>query len=324
MKHVALGNTGVKVSALCLGTMYFGTTTDENTSFQLLDQYVEAGGSFLDTANCYAFWVEGGTGEESERLLGRWMQERKNRDQIFLATKVGSAPDPDKGPNWPQNKEGLSAEVIEQAVEDSLNRLDTDYIDLYYTHALDKDTPLEETLKALDRLVKKGKARYIGASNLTAWRLERAKTISRANQWAEYCCIQQRHTYVRPKYGAEFAAGLQVCTNDDLLEYCIENPDVTLLAYSPLLSGAYTREDRPLPDEYNTPDTEVRIAALKKVARELGATLNQVVLAWMIQGTPTVIPLVAASTQKQLQENLGVLNVILSREHLELLTKATG
>jgi aryl-alcohol dehydrogenase-like predicted oxidoreductase len=304
--------------------MYFGTKTDEKTSFRLLDLYVEAGGSFLDTANCYAFWIDGGTGDESELLLGRWLKERHNRDRIFLATKVGSGPDLAKGPNWPQNKEGLSAKIIEQAIEGSLKRLDTEYIDLYYTHALDKDNPMEETLEAFDNLVKKGKVRYIGASNLPAWRLERAKSISRANKWTEYCCIQQRHTYLRPKYGVEFAAGLQVWANDDLLEYCTENTDVILLAYSPLLSGAYTREDRPLMEEYNTPDTEARMAALKKVANEVGATLNQVILAWMMQGTPTVIPLIAASTQEQLQENLDTLSVTLNQEQLEFLTKTAG
>jgi aryl-alcohol dehydrogenase-like predicted oxidoreductase len=169
-----------------------------------------------------------------------------------------------------------------------------------------------------------GRRGKIQASNLPAWRLERAKSISRTNKWTEYCCIQQRHTYVRPKHGAEFTAGLQICANNDLLEYCTENTDITLLAYSPLLSGAYTREDRPLMEEYNTPDTEARMTALKKVAHEIGATLNQVVLAWMMQGTPTVIPLIAASTQQQLQENLGALNVTLGQEHLEFLTKTAG
>lgn len=324
MKKVMLGNTGAEVSAFCLGAMYFGTKNDEQSSFQLLDQFVEAGGNFLDTANCYAFWIEGATGDESELLLGRWMKERKNREQIFLATKVGARPDTSKRVNWPQNLEGLSAKVIERAIDESLQRLGTDYIDLYYVHIQDHDTPPEETLEALDRLVKAGKVRHIGASNRHAWRLERAKQISRANNWAEYCCLQQRHTYLRPKRGLKLVEGLQICVNEDLLEYCIENPDVSLIAYSPLLGGAYTREDRPITEEYQTSDTELRMAALKQVAEEVGATLNQVVLAWMMQGTPTIIPLIAASTREQLQENLGALDVKLNQEQLEVLTNTTG
>ena len=324
MKYTELGGTGMQISAMCLGTMYFGTKNGEGSSFRLLDQFIDAGGNFIDTANCYAFWIEGACGDESEDLLGRWMKDRKNRDRIVLATKVGARPDRAKGPDYPKNKEGLSADAIEGALEDSLRRLGTEYVDLYYVHTQDPATPTEETLQALDGLVKSGKVRHIGVSNHQAWRVERARQISRAHSWVEYCCIQQRHSYLRPKRGIALEGGAQICVDEELLDYCVENPDVTLLAYSPLLGGAYTRADRPLPEEYRSSDTTARMAALQRVADETGATLNQVVLAWMMQGAPAIIPLIAAGTSSQLEENLGASDVILSPEQMNLLTGTTG
>jgi aryl-alcohol dehydrogenase-like predicted oxidoreductase len=227
MRTISLGNSGVEVSAFCLGTMYFGSRTDRETSFQLLDRYVEAGGSFLDTANIYARWVPGFVGGESETLLGGWMRERKHRDQIFVATKVGF--------QYPGVEWGLRADQIETECEKSLKRLGTDTIDLYYAHVDDRNTPMEETMAAFDRLVKAGKVRLIGASNFLAWRLEEARWVSQTRGWAEYCCIQQRYSYIRPKSGASFDP--QIATNDDLLDYCRAR-GITILAYSPLLSGA--------------------------------------------------------------------------------------
>jgi aryl-alcohol dehydrogenase-like predicted oxidoreductase len=314
MKTLPLGNTGIQVSALCLGCMDFGTTVSEQRSFQLLDQYVEAGGAFLDTANNYSYWNEGGVGGESEALLGRWFRERKSRDRIFLATKVGF--------NTPDVGHSLSAETIVRELEGSLRRMGSDYVDLYYAHKDHRADPLEETLEAFDRLVAVGKVRYIGCSNTLAWRIERAKTISRTNGWAEYSCVQQRFSYLRPKPGASF--GNQVSANDDLLDYCRENDDLSFLAYSPLLGGCYSREDKPIPEQYRTPDADARMAALNQVAKEVRATSNQVVYAWMLQGAPTIIPLVAASTSEQMGENLKALDVELSTEQMELLINITG
>ncbi|WP_208610211.1 aldo/keto reductase [Shouchella rhizosphaerae] len=165
MKQVLLGQTGVTVSELCLGCMNFGTKTEQVVSERLLDQYVDAGGSFLDTANNYAFWNEGGEGGESERLLGHWMKERGNRSNLFLATKVGALPTVPGG--GLSDGEGLSKQSIERAIDQSLQRLRTDYIDLYYAHIDDIKTPLEETLEAFEKLVRLGKVRFIGCSNYT-------------------------------------------------------------------------------------------------------------------------------------------------------------
>jgi len=315
MKQVLLGKTGMHVSALCLGCLPFGTTIEEEIAYQLADHYFEAGGRFFDTANNYSFWVDGATGDESETVLGRWMKDRKNRDQIILATKVGARPTFPGGGF--ENREGLSAQTIEKAVEGSLARLGTDHIDLYYAHIDDRQTSFEETLVAFDRIVKSGKVRYIGCSNIMTWRIEQARSISHTNGWAQYCCVQQRYTYLRPKPGANF--GIQVHVNDELLDYAKVHDDFSLLAYSPLLFGSYTRKDVHRPEQYAGPDVEIRMSALTTVAKEVGATLNQVVLAWMMQGTPAIIPLIAASTGEQLDENLEALNIHLTQEHIAFL-----
>ncbi|MFP4344102.1 MAG: aldo/keto reductase [Anaerolineales bacterium] len=309
MQTVELGNTGVEVSALCLGAMYFGTRQDEETSFQLLDQYVDAGGSFIDTANIYAHWAPGGGGGESELLLGRWMRARGNRDDLFLASKVGFG--------YGEVERGLSPARIEEECEKSLERLGVESIDLYYAHVDDRKTALEETLGAFSRLVKAGRVRFIGASNYMTWRLERARCVSRIHDLPRYQGIQQRYSYLRPKPGAGFDP--QLAVNDELLDYVRTEP-VTLLAYSVLLSGAYTRAAREFPEQYRGPDSDARLQVLGEVVEESGATPNQVILAWMRQRG--IIPLIAASTRSQLQENLESLKVTLSQEALERLNKA--
>lgn len=311
MRTHALGHTGENVSALCLGAMFFGTRTSKDMSYRLLDAYVDAGGSFIDTANIYAHWAEGGRGGESETLLGEWMRERGNRAQLFIASKVGF--------NYPGTEIGLKASQIREEAEKSLQRLGVDTIDLYYGHADDRNTPLDESLKAFDDLVQAGKVRYIGASNYRAWRLQRAADLSAANGWADFCCVQQRHTYLPVRPGA--STGRQVAANVDLTDYCASS-GMTLLAYSVLLGGAYTRDDKPLPDAYRSPDNQARLDAARAVAAETGATLSQVVLAWLMQSTPCVLPLIAASSEEQLQDNLGALDVTLSAEQMERLNTA--
>lgn len=313
MRSVSLGDSGVAVSTLCLGAMYFGTRQDQSQSFALLDHYYEAGGRFIDTANIYAFWEPDGKGGESEPVLGAWFKERRNRDQIFIASKVGFGYQ-----NVPM---GLTAKVIERECEKSLQRMGIETIDLFYAHVDDRNTPMEETMEAFSRLVSAGKVRHIGASNFAAWRLEEARGVSQANGWPGYCCVQQRHTYLRPKPGASFSP--QRAVNDDLLDYC-RNRDVTLLAYSVLLSGAYTRPERAIAAEYAGRDTDDRLATLRVVAQELGASPNQVILAWLLQGDPPVLPLIAASSGQQLQENIDALDITLSADQMERLSSAGG
>ena len=313
MRSVPLGNSGAKVSAFCLGTMNLGSRTDKKTSFEILDQYLEAGGTFLDTANNYASWLPGYVGGESESLLGEWMRKRKNRDELLIATKVGF--------DYPGVDHGLKAIQIMTERNKSLNRLGVGSIDLYYAHRDDWNTPLTETMETFNKLVTAGEVHYIGASNYLAWRLEEARWVSETRGWPEYCCIQQRYSYIRPKPGARFDP--QIAANEDLLEYCRVR-GMTLLAYSPLLNGAYTRPDRSFPEQYLGTDTDARLTALKAVAEEVGATANQVVYAWMMQSDPPVIPLLGASTIEQLEENLGALEVTLSAEQMKHLDEASA
>lgn len=301
------------MSALCLGTMYLGTSTDKETSIKIIDQYAEAGGTFLDTANIYNMFHPGFVGGESELLLGEWLRERRNRFQMFIASKMGF--------DYPGVAKGLRARQIEEECEKSLKRMGIDTIDLYYAHVDDRTTPMEETMEAFDRLVKSGKVRFIGASNFLAWRMEQAHWVSKMNGWAEYCCIQQRYTYLRPKTGADF--GVQLAVNDDLLDYCREQ-GLTLLAYAALLRGVYTRIDKPLMQQYQGPDSSARMAVLKAVALETNATPNQVIFAWMMQSDPCVIPLIGTSTTGQMAENLEALNIRLSPDQMDRLNKATA
>jgi aryl-alcohol dehydrogenase-like predicted oxidoreductase len=311
MQTQPLGHTGVEVSALCLGAMYFGTRSDVPSSRRVLDAYVDAGGTFIDTANIYAHWIEGGRGGESETLIGNWMREHGNRDRLFIASKVGF--------DYPGTAIGLRASQIREEAEKSLQRLGVETLDLFYAHVDDRTTPLEETMKAFDDLVQAGKVRFVGASNYRAWRLEQARWVSETNGWTPFCCIQQRYTYLPVRPGA--STGRQTAVNVDLTDYCAAT-GMTLLAYSVLLGGAYTRDDKPLPVAYDNDDNRERLAALRAVADETGKTLNQVVLRWMRQSTPAVIPLVAASSEEQLQENLGALTFELTEEQMERLNRA--
>jgi aryl-alcohol dehydrogenase-like predicted oxidoreductase len=315
MKTIALGFTKIPVSCLCLGAMYFGTRNDDASSFRLLDIYKEAGGFFIDTANIYSHWVQGYRGYESEMLLGRWIKARKNRPSLFIATKVGF-----EIPFYGVRRE-LQAATIVQECEKSLRNLGVETIDLFYAHCDDLNTPLDESLNAFDQLIQSGKVRAIGASNYMAWRLEEAHWTSRVNGWNEFCCVQQRYTYLRPKPGASFSP--QVSANEDLLQYCRCHP-ITLLAYAVLLGGAYSRNDREIPAQYRGTDSQVRLAAIQKVAGERGITINQVILAWMLQSEPFVLPLIAASTEEQLRENIQALDVSLSLEEMKFLNDAAG
>lgn len=313
MKTFPLSSTGIEVSALCLGAMYFGSRNNKATSYRMLDQYIDAGGTFIDTANIYAYWIEGFAGGESETLLGEWLRERGNRSKLFIATKVGF--------EYPGVERTLKAKVIEAECEKSLKRLGTDTIDLYYAHKDDRNTPLDETLEAFNRLVQAGKVRYIGASNYLAWRLEEARWISQTKGWVDFCCVQQRYTYYHPKPGASFDP--QTAVNGDLLDYSRQRK-MTILAYSVLLGGAYNRKDRPVSEQYISAENDARYETLRVIAAETGATLNQVILAWMLHHDPPVIPLIAASTDEQMAENLGALAVRLSPEQMQRLNQATA
>ncbi|WP_217250995.1 aldo/keto reductase [Streptomyces sp. AC602_WCS936] len=306
------GPSGPVVSALCLGALPFGTTVDEKTSFAILDRFTEAGGDLVDTADNYAFWVPGGTGDESESTVGRWLASRRMHDKVVISTKAGARPTvPGSGL---ETAEGLSAPVIRKAAEDSLRRLGTDRLDLYWTHIEDRSVPLEETLGALEELVGGGKVSVLGCSNHATWRTERARAIARTNGWTAYTCVQQRYSYLQPRFDIGLPESGHVHVIAELLDYVRSEPDLTLMAYSSLLSGAYTRPDKSLPAAYDHPGTGQRLTVLREVAAELGATANQVVLAWLLGGDPPVIPIVGVSSVAQLDEVLGAVELELPGE----------
>ncbi|KAB1916413.1 aldo/keto reductase [Micromonospora sp. AMSO31t] len=301
---------------LALGTMRFGSDVDERTAFDLLDRFVDAGGTMIDTANCYAFWSDpDGAGGHSERVIGEWLSRRPGaRNRVRLSTKVGAQPI--GAGQWPANREGLSAPAIQTAVEGSLQRLRTDHVDLYWTHMEDRSAPLEETGYALAQLVKSGAVCRLGASNHALWRVERARGVARDNGWPGYTALQLRHSYVTPRPGAAVPdQGHRFgWVTDDVLDYVSSDRELALWAYTPLLNGSYTREDRPLPEAYDHPGTARRLAVLSEVAGELGVTRNQVVLAWLTGGVPAVTPIVGASSVAQLEEALNGAALVLPEE----------
>ncbi len=333
MKTIELGRTGIQVSQLALGCMIMGTTTPEDEAVAMLDRYVEAGGTFLDTADCYAWWsVPGTQGGHSEELLGRWLAHRGRRDDIILATK-GSALVPDQDGVWVDGKPdwdrvrfiGAGADTLRASIDASLRRLGTDYVDLYYVHVDDLATPLEETLEALHGIVTAGKARHIGWSNVTTERLTRIRELCGEHGWTLPVAVQQQHTYLRPRPDAQRAS----IVDEPQLAYLRAHADQTLVAYSPILKGVYDdaakRSGHPMMNAYDGPQTESALATLAAVSDEVGAPPNQVVLAWLLRAqSPALVPLAGPRTMAQLEAALSALSVTLTDEQAARLDHARG
>jgi aryl-alcohol dehydrogenase-like predicted oxidoreductase len=331
MKTVALGQT--HVSQLALGCMIMGTSTDEETSVEMLNRFVDAGGTFLDTANCYAWWLHPGSpGGESEELLGRWFRRTGRRDDVFLATKGSGGMTDLTGlwneageANWElgrQRFEGAGAKTLRDAIDASLSRLETDHVDLYYVHVDDRATPLEETLEALAGIVAAGKARYIGWSNVATWRLERIRQLCARHGWPAPVALQQQHSYLRRRPGLDTNS----IVDSEQLDYLREHDDLRLVAYSPILKGIYDdpakRAGHWAMAAYAGPDAEARLAVLAEVAAEVGATPNQVVLAWLMHQKPAMVPLIGPRTLDQYEAALPALDLTLTDDQLSRLDSA--
>jgi aryl-alcohol dehydrogenase-like predicted oxidoreductase len=328
MKYRTLGTdpaTRRQVSVLCLGAMLLGTVTDEATSMAILDRYAEAGGTFVDTANNYAFWVNGTRGGESEDLLGRWRRSRGVGAELVIATKLGGRPN---APARARSRdiEGLSAKVIRESAERSRERLGVERLDLLYAHIEDPAVPLEETVGAFAELVQDGTAGLLGASNHWTWRVERARTLAAAAGLPGYEVLQYHHSYLRQRTDLPTLRsqdGDLGVASGDLLSY-LRAEGLPLVAYSPLLGGAYVRRDKPLGVEFDHAGTPARLAVLREVAAEAGATVNQVVLAWLLGGDVPMIPLVGASSVAQLEESLAAVDLELTAEQRARLDAAGG
>ena len=318
MHYRRLGRTGLKVSAICLGTMQFGWTADEATGQSVMDAFVAGGGNFIDTANVYSRWVEGNPGGVSEEIIGRWMRARGNRRDIVLATKV-------RGRMWEgPNGEGLSRGHIIRACDDSLRRLQTDYIDLYQTHWFDAETPVAETLEALTDLVRAGKVRYIGCSNYPAWRLALALGASERLGLARYDSLQPHYSMA---HRAEFER--------ELHELCVDQ-GLGVVPYSPLAGGFLTgkyRRDQDTPASARAEGVQRRffnergwrtVDALLAVAEEHAAAPASVALAWLLAQPGLTAPIIGANTPDQLQASLAATELTLSGEQSQCLSEASA
>jgi aryl-alcohol dehydrogenase-like predicted oxidoreductase len=315
-----------QVSAIALGAMKLGGTVDDETSFAILDRFVEAGGTFIDTANNYMFWEPGCEPGDSEKLIGRWRASRGvgESDGLVIATKLGARPTVAGG--GAESWEGLSAPAIRSAVEGSLERLGVSSIDLLYPHVEDRSVPLEETLGALADMVSAGTVRMVGASNHRAWRVERARTLSAAHSWPRFAVLQHRYSYLQPRFDIGLPEMGHVHATPEHLDFArSENAagrPTALVVYTPLLYGFYARDDRPLSEPYDHPGTAPRLAALDTVARQTGATRNQVVLSWLIDHDPPMIPLVGVSKVAHVDEAVEATDLKLSAEQRQLLDEA--
>ncbi|GAB1583279.1 aldo/keto reductase [Phyllobacterium phragmitis] len=304
MARKKLGRTEIEVSKLCFGGNVFGWTADEATSFSLLDRFVDAGLNFIDTADAYSSWAPGNTGGESETIIGNWLKQRGGRDRVVIATKVGS----EMGPG----QKGLSAAYIRQAVDASLKRLRTDYIDLYQSHWDDPETPFEETLGVYKELIDAGKVRAIGASNLTAARLTEALDIAKRTGLPRYETLQPLYNLYERK---DFEDGLE--------SVCVAN-GLGVISYYSLASGFLTGKYRSRDDlgqsargqgiaKYLDDRGWKILAALDQVAAEHSATPAQVALAWLMARPSVTAPIASATKLSQLEELIAATRLDLGR-----------
>jgi len=308
-----LANTELEVFPLCLGGNVFGWTADEAQSFAVLDAYAAAGGNFIDTADSYVHWAPGARGGESEEIIGRWLAARANRSRMIVATKVGRHP----------QRKGLRADTIRRACEDSLRRLQTEYIDLYYAHGDDDpEIPLEETLGAFDELVRAGKVRYIAASNYGAERLAQALQVSEREGLAAYVALQPRYNLLERDYERE------------LQPLCAER-GLACVPYFALAMGFLTGKYRPGGPPVDSPRAQhatrhlegrgpAVLAALDEIAAVHGTTVAAVSLAWLRSRPTVVAPIASARTPEQLAELLPFLEVELSAAEIAELDRASA
>lgn len=312
MKKATLGRSEIVIAPLVFGGNVFGWTADEARSFELLDRFVERGFNAIDTADSYSAWAPGLSGGESETVLGKWLAQRGRRDDIVLMTKVGM---------WEPRK-GLSAANIEAAVEDSLKRLGTDYIDVYFAHIDDENVPLEETLTAFDKLVKAGKVRALGASNYSAERLRQALEIAKEQGLARYEVMQPLYNlHDRKDFESELAALAQ-------------EQEVGMVSYFSLASGFLTGKYRRREDlknsargdfmqNYFSERGERVLQALTAVADEMSVRPAQVALAWLLTRPGVTAPIASATNVAQLDEILGAVDVSLPDALLTRLDEAS-
>jgi len=315
MEKRQLGTTDLHVYPIAFGGNVFGWTIDQKQSFEILDAFAGAGFNFIDTADVYSRWKPGNEGGESETIIGNWLKKNNNREGLIIATKVGS----DLG----NGKKGLKKEYILKAAEDSLKRLKTDYIDLYQTHFDDESTPIEETLEAYQQLIKDGKVRYIGASNLSPDRLKESFQVAQENGLPLYETFQPEYNlYEREK----FENGLE--------PLCLGN-NLGVITYFSLASGFLTGKYRTKDDlgksarggdmdkHFNERGFKI-LAALDEVSKSLNTTPATVALAWIIHRPSVTAPIVSATSIKQLDAIIKAPDLEITAHEIELLTQESA
>lgn len=313
MEKRILGQTDLAVAPLAFGGNVFGWTLDEKRSFELLDAFVDAGFNFIDTADSYSTWVPGNKGGESEVIIGKWMKLGNNKNKVIVATKVGS----DMG----QGHKDLSKKYMLKAAEDSLKRLQVDVIDLYQSHWDDHVTPVEETLEAYEQLVKEGKVRWIGASNLSPERLKASLEASKKNGYPQYQTLQPEYNlYARETFENDY---LPICKAEGL----------SVISYYSLASGFLTGKYRSDADlgksprgggikQYLNPKGYAILKALDEVAAKHQCSVATVSLAWLIAQPTVAAPIASATSVQQLNELTAAVNLQLDMEDLALLGQA--
>ena len=314
MKKIPLGKTGMFIGPLAFGGNVFGWTIDQAASFKVLDAFVAGGFNLIDTADVYSRWAKGNQGGESETIIGNWLKQRGSRDSVIIATKVGKE-------MAPENK-GLSAKYIRAAVEQSLKRLQTDYIDLYQSHDDDINTAMEETLGTFTDLIKEGKVRAIGASNFSAGRLKQALDVSQAHGYARYQTLQ-------PLYN--------LCERDayekDLEPLCIEQ-EIGVINYYALASGFLTGKYRSEGDLSKSPRGQgvkkylnakgmAILKALDQTASRYHSSPAAVSIAWLLARPSVTAPIASATTVQQVEELLAATSLNLDRTAIDLLNAAS-
>lgn len=330
--YVQLGNSGLFVYRVGLGSMQFGWSVGEEIAHDIMDTYVEHGGNFIDTADCYSSWAASMSGPAnaggvSEEIIGRWLAKQTHREDIVLATKVRAA----MGEQFADNRstfrqrEGLSRRWITRACEDSLRRLQTDYIDLYQAHFIDPLIPIEETLGVFDDLVRQGKVRYIGCSNYSAWRLMQSLWAADVNHTERFVSIQPEYSMISPVRGDFEAELAQVC----------ERYQIGVIPYSPLAGGLLTgkyRKGQALPDSVRAEENAANrfneqnwniIEAVVGVAEKTGMTPAQVAINWLRSKPAVTAPILGANRPEQLTEVLSGLDVALSAEDVAVLDEVS-
>ena len=313
MKKVTIKNTDLEIAPINFGGNVFGWTLDEKESFNILNKFTEGGFNFIDTADTYSWWVNG-QGGQSEEIIGKWMKERKNRQDIVLATKVGS-----------ETKEhgfDISKKHILKSVDESLKRLGTDHIDLYYTHFDDNKTPVEETLSAYDEIVKAGKVRYIAASNVSPKRLIESFEVAEKNNFPKYVALQPHYNLVeREKFETEYAP-------------LVEKFGLSAFPYWSLAAGFLTGKYRTEADfettargggikKYFDDKGKAVLAALDKVSEKHQSQPATVALAWLLANPLITAPIVSATSERQLQTIFDAPKLELDSEDLEILNQAS-